>query len=161
MWSIGIRSGIITILFIIIYGLIIQTIQLQSAVWSNLVYLALALGIYSGHYYYKSANNGYMTYRQGVQVGAIVVGFTALVSGMSTYAVVKYIDPLLIERILAQIRILLQQNQFKEESMQEFIYFIAATITPGFLSTIIFFTILLIGLILDLIIAVFSRCAKQ
>ena len=161
MWLIGIRSGIITILLLIAYGMIVQMMQLKSSIWGNLEHVVFAIGIYSGHYYYKYAHKGYMTYREGVQVGLIVAGFTALVSGAFTYGVAKFVDPFFTKKMVASIKVALQQNQLEEGKVQEIVHFIEANMTPGVLLVIIPLATLLVGFIFNLIIAIFSRHAKQ
>jgi len=161
MWLIGIRSGIITILALIVYGLLIQTLQLQSSIWSNLGPVVFAIGIYSGHYYYRYANRGYMSYSEGVQVGLIVVAFTGIVSGLLSYGVAKFVDPNFTRLIRENIKLSLQQNQPNEEKVQALTHLLDAYVTPEFLLVIIPLTTLLVGFIFNLVIAAFTKRTKQ
>jgi hypothetical protein len=56
MWTIGIKSGLITVLGLIAYGLIVQMMKLEQTLWGKLDYVVLALGIYVGHYHYKAGS---------------------------------------------------------------------------------------------------------
>ena len=91
MFSIGIKSGIITLLGLIACSLVIQITGLQSAIIQYLPCIVLLLGIYSAQYYYKYANNGQITYIEGVKVGTITVLITSLmISGLIYLIALQY-----------------------------------------------------------------------
>ncbi|MEM7055666.1 MAG: DUF4199 domain-containing protein [Bacteroidota bacterium] len=161
MWLIGIRSGIITVLGLVAYGLFVQITELNTSIWGNLEYVVFALGIYSGHYYYKYANRGFMSYGEGIQVGLIVIVFTGLVNSVFSYAAARFIGPSFIKRIISGVKIALQQSPLDEGNIQEGVRFIEANMTPELLLVITFFTTLLTGLIFTLLITVFSKRSEH
>jgi hypothetical protein len=160
MWLIGIRSGIITILALIAYGLLVDLLHLQASIWGHLEQIVLALGIYSGHYYYKQAHQGYMTYVQGIQIGSIVGAFTGAVSGISTYLVSKFLDPGFIKRLIASVEAALKQPGLQKASSQKVLAFMETALTPQTLSILIFLSTCLVGFILNLVIAAFTKCVN-
>lgn len=160
MWLIGIRSGIITVLGLIAYGLFVQMMNLSTSLWGSLEYVVFALGIYSGHYYYKYANRGFMTYGKGIQVGLIVVTFTGLVSSVVSYTA-AFVDPSFTKRIISGVKIALQQNYIDEGNIQEVVRFIEANMTPELLLGITLLATLLTGLVFTLVITVFSKRSEQ
>src|SRR4051794_18848477 len=102
MWLIGIRSGIITLLALIAYTLLVQVLHIKNPILGHLDHIVFGLGIYSAHYYYKHANNGFVSYKQGIQVGMITVLFTSLIITLLTYSMLlvygnQFINALLIE----------------------------------------------------------------
>lgn len=161
MWLISIRSGIITVLGLIAYGLFVEMMQLKTSLWGNLEYVVFALGIYSGHYYYKYTNRGFMTYGEGVQVGLIVAAFTGLVSGVASYVAARFIDPSFTKRVVEGGKIALQKSHLDEGSVQEVVRFMEANITPEFLLVITPLTTLSMGLVFTLVITVFSKRSKE
>jgi hypothetical protein len=160
MWLIGIRSGIIAVLGLIAYGLLVDLWHLQASIWGHLEHMVLALGIYSSHYYYKQAHQGYMTYGQGIQIGLIVVAFTGAVTGISSYLVSTFLDPGFIKRLAASVQASLEQPGLQEESSQKVLAFMETTLTPQTLSILIFLSTCLIGLFLNLVIAAFAKCVN-
>ena len=62
MWSISIKSGVISVLGLLAYGLIMQTLGWHHPLLENLAYGVMALSIYSGHAHYRAARLGVMTY---------------------------------------------------------------------------------------------------
>ena len=153
MWSIGIKSGIITALGFIAYVLVIQIIGLTGPLGSKLVYAVLLLGIYSGHYFYKSASSGFMSYIEGVKVGLIVVFSAVLLLGLVGYTYVSLMDTMLRERFLSDA-----QQAFQTEGLDEdAIAFIMHYVTPERLVFASLLSILLTGCVFTLIITIFSR----
>src|SRR3569623_1738341 len=156
MWTIGIKSGLITVLSVIAYGLIVQLMGLQHSSWGNLYYAVLALGIYSGHYYYKAANNVTMTYKQGLGLGGIVILFVGLANTLPLYLYTKFIDTSFILQLTETIQKAWQQKDLDEVMTGKVIQFIQH-MNPELLSIGTFLSTILLGFALTLIIAVFSK----
>lgn len=160
MWIIGIKSGVITVLGLMVYGLIVPMMGLQPSLWGGLEYVVLALGIYSGHYYYKAANNGLMTYKQGLRLGLIISAFTGLVNGLIIYLHTQLSDPSLIEKLTKNVQSALQQKGI-DEAMIEKVVQSMQHMTPGFLLLGTFISTVLLGFVLTLVVAAFSRYPKR
>jgi Protein of unknown function (DUF4199) len=160
MWAIGIKSGLMTILGLIAYGQIVQLMGLQYSLWSNLGSMVLALGIYSGHYYYKAANNGLMTYRQGLELGLIVVSLAGLVNALPVYLYVKFMEASLIAQLAESIQKTLQQKRIDEAIIEKLVQLIQH-MTPEFLLIGIFVSTVLLGFACTLVIAAFSKHSKK
>ena len=127
----------------------------KYTVSSNLGHVIFALGIYSGHYYYKRACEGRLRYREAVQVGLIVVGVTAVIIALLSYCMAKFVEPLLISHVMEHIQSTLQQSP-ADASEAEAIMPLLAHLTPALFGLSIALTILIPGILLNLIIAVFS-----
>lgn len=155
MWSIGIKSGVITFLGLIAYGLLIPNFGL-----SGLEYVVLSLGIYSGHYYYKAANNNLMSYGQGLKLGLIIVSFTGFINGLIMYFIIKHTDPVLLEKLTENVQKVLQKKGISapiiEETGQLLLH-----MSPVLLGLGIFFSTVLLGFSLTLLVSVFSRSSPR
>jgi Protein of unknown function (DUF4199) len=156
MWTIGIKSGLITVLGLVAYGLIVQMMRLEQTLWGNLDYVVLSLGIYAGHYYYKAANNGFMTYKQGLKLGLINISFTGLVSALPIYLSIKFIDASFIMHLTKNVQRTLQQKGIDEAVIAKVLHAMQH-MTPEFLLIGTFVSTVLLGLSFTLAIAVFSR----
>lgn len=159
MWTIGIKSGLITVLGFVAYALVIQLMGLQHSLWSNLEYVVLALGIYSGHYYYKATNNGLMTYRQGLKLGLIIVSFAGLVNALPAYLYTQLVDASFLVQLTENVQRALRQKGTDEAIIEKVVRFIPH-ITPEVLLMGIFVSTVFLGFALTLIIAAFSRYPK-
>ncbi|MEM9417180.1 MAG: DUF4199 domain-containing protein [Bacteroidota bacterium] len=160
MWIIGIKSGIITVLGLIAYGLLIQSLAGQAALIGRLEYIVLALGIYSGHYYYKAANKGLMTYRQGLKLGLIVTSFTGSFNGLLLYLYARQAAPAGIERLTENMQKALQQ-QGVGAPMREEVGQWMQQLTPTLLGVGTFISTVLLGFALTLVVAAFSRSSQK
>lgn len=156
MWTIGIKSGLITVLGLIAYELLVQIMGLQHSLWGNLGSLVLALGIYSGHYYYKAANSGRMTYRQGLKLGLIIVSFAGLANALPAYLYTKFMDDTFIVQLTENIKKALQQPAVDEAITEKAVQLIQH-MTPEFLLIGILVSTVLLGFSFTLVIAAFSK----
>ena len=160
MWTIGIKSGFITVLGLIAYGLIVQLMRLQHTLWSSLEYVVLALGIYSGHYYYKSANSGFMTYKQGLKLGLVIVSLASLVNTLPIYLYARFMDATFITQLIENVQSTLQKTATNQAVTEKAIQFMHH-MTPEFLLIGIFISTILLGFSFTLIIAAFSRHPRK
>jgi|688.fasta_scaffold60518_4 hypothetical protein len=157
MWTIGIKSGLITVLGIIACGLIVQMMRLEQTFWGDLLYhVVLALGIYAGHYHYKAANNGLMTYKQGLQLGLINISFASLVSTLPIYLSIKFINTSFIVQLTKNVQKTLQQKGI-DEAITAKVMHVMQQMTPEFLLIGTFVMTVLLGFFFTLAIAFLSR----
>ena len=153
MWTVGLKSGIITFLGLIAYGLL-------GLPGGGLEYVVIALGIYSGHYYYKAANDGLMSYTQGLQLGLIVVASTGLTNGFIIYSSIKHAGPLLLEQLIANFQAMLQERGIGEPIVEE-VNRLMQHISPATLGFGVFASTVLIGFVLTLLVSAFSRSSPS
>lgn len=155
MWSIGIKSGIITFLGLIAYGLLIPNLGL-----SGLEYVVLSLGVYSGHYYYKAANNNLMSYGQGLKLGLIIVSFTGLINGLIMSFAIMHADPVLLEKLTENVQKVLQKKGISEPIIEEAGQ-LMLNMSPVLLGLGIFVSTVLLGFALTLLVSAFSRSSPS
>jgi flagellar biosynthesis protein FlhB len=115
------------------------------------------MGIYSAHYYYKYANNGSMSYKQGIQVGMITVLFTSLVISLLTYTFLLVYGAHFMNALLLELKAGLQQLGTSDANNNFIKSFTELILTPKSLVMAIFFSITLTGFIFTLFITLFSR----
>ena len=157
MWLIGIRSDIITLLALIAYTLLVQVLNLKNSILGHLEYAVFTIGIYSALFYYKNANNGSITYIQGLQVGMIAVLFTSVVISVLTYVMLFIYGNHFVHALLIELKKSVQQIDPTNTSAQNNIAFIESLFTSKFLAVLIFLSISFTGFIFTLFIALFSR----
>ena len=161
MWIIGIKSGLITVLGLTAYGLVIRLIGLQHSIWGNLGSVVLALGVYSGHHYYKLANNGRMTYKQGLKIGLVIVSFTGFVNALLVYLYAKCMDAQFIEQLTENMQNILQQKSTTDATTTEKTLEFIQNMSPEFLWIGIFASTVLLGFSLTLVIAALSKHTQE
>ncbi|MHB9148145.1 MAG: DUF4199 domain-containing protein [Candidatus Amoebophilus sp.] len=157
MWLIGIRSGIITLLALIAYTLLVQVLNLKNSILGHLEYAVFTLGIYSALFYYKNANNGSITYMQGLQVGMIAVLFTSVVISVLTYVMLFTYGNNFVNTLLLEFKKSVQQIDLTNNSVQNSITLIESVFNSKLLGVLIFLSISFTGFIFTLFIALFAK----
>lgn len=148
MWIIGIKSGIITILSTTAYALMVQLSNMQPTFLDTLGNIWLAVGIYSGHYYYKRAHNNFMNYPQGICLGLIISTFVGLCYVLCIYGYSK-----MYPSWHAQLTTTIQQSLHQTGGNTSLIQYLslAGLLTSIFMSTV------LLGLVYTLVITIYTR----
>lgn len=157
MWIIGLKSGIITFLGLIVYGLLIPSFGGSGG---GLEYLVIALGIYSGHYYYKAANDGLMSYSQGLKLGLIIVSLTGFINGLIIYFATKHTDPALLEKLMENVQKVLQKKGVGEPMIEE-VGRLMQHMSPALLGIGTFASTVLLGFAMTLLVSAFARSSKN
>jgi hypothetical protein len=157
MWLIGIRSGIITLLALIAYTLLVQIFGLKNSILGHMEYTVFGLGIYSAMFYYKSANNNTITYKQGLQVGMIAVFFTSIAVSVLTYIMLLLYGNHFTDGLLIEFKKSIQQIDPNSNATQNSIALIESMFASKFLALLTFLSISFTGFIFTLFIALFSR----
>ena len=157
MWIIGLKSGIITFLGLIAYGLLLPSLGLSGG---GLEYVVIALGIYSGHYYYKADNNGLMSYTQGLKLGLIVAASTGLANGLIIYFSMRHADPELLEKLTTNIQETLQRRSVGEPIIEE-VGRLMQHMSPALLGFGVFASTVLLGFAITLLVSAFSRSSTS
>lgn len=157
----SLRSGIITMLMLIIYALLLQTNQYLESNLKNLEYFIFALGIYSGQYFYKKSNNKIMSYKEGLQIGSIVSVFSASIMALFNYVYAKRINPdfakSLFNNVVKNIRNIKNADI---EPIQNKLITLQKYLTPKMLVIITFITITIIGIFITMLITLFTSNKK-
>jgi predicted GNAT family acetyltransferase len=122
--------------------------------------VVLALGIYSGHYYYKAVNHGLMTYRQGLKLGFIITSFVGLVNALSVYLYTKLIDDSLIVQLTEGVQDTLRKKGM-EEPITEKMVLVMQHMSPELLLIGTLVSTVLLGFVFTLVIAAFSRHPRR
>ncbi|MBC6612686.1 DUF4199 domain-containing protein [Hymenobacter sp. BT507] len=91
--SAGVRYGLLVGIASAILSLILYATNLeQSPVrWVSMV--VLAGGIFLAHQFFKQHNNGFMSYGQGLGIGAVLGAVSGLIGGIYMFVYTQFINP--------------------------------------------------------------------
>lgn len=157
MWIIALKSSIITFLGLIIYGLLLLLLGPSSL--GSLQYVAWGLGIYSAHYYYKAANDGLMSYIQGLKLGLLVSSLTGLCSSLVIYFYTSTV-PGAINTLQDSLRNILKHQDTDEVIITQVIQFVD-NVTPSFLFFGTLISTVFLGFFITLFISAFARNSQK
>lgn len=103
--SVAIKYGFIFALIGIVFSLILMVAGLSENRWlSSLSFLILIAGLVIAMKNYKELNHGFMSYGQGLGIGAIVSLIYGLLSGITTWIYTSFVDPDYMGRIMEKQR---------------------------------------------------------
>ncbi len=100
--QIGLRYGIIIGLVFIVYGMIIQFLNLDMQVMQTLGYVNyafLVVAIVLAHKAFKEGGDGYLTIGQGLGIGTLISLIGGVISGIFSYIYIKFIDDSMLTKL--------------------------------------------------------------
>jgi hypothetical protein len=104
---------------------------------------------------------GYISFGRATGVSMLTVICSALISGVFTYAFLKFGDPGLIENMITQTEEKLREDGQSDEQIEMAIEMTRKIMQPGFLTFSAIFMSALIGLVPSLIIAAIMKKEPQ
>jgi uncharacterized protein DUF4199 len=115
--SVALKYGFITALAGIVYSLIIMVADLgDNRLLSSLAYLILIAGIVLAMKQYKAINHGFMSYGQGLGIGALVSAIFGLLSGVFMWIYTSFVDAGYMDRMMEKQReVMLDQGMTDEQ----------------------------------------------
>ncbi|GAB2585944.1 DUF4199 domain-containing protein [Spirosoma areae] len=157
---IALKWGLITGVALIVYSTLLYTFdQTTNTALSLIVYAILIGGLTMGMREYRTANEGYMTYGEGVGLGALLSAVAGFLSSTFTVLYTRVIDPGFQERVSEQVREKLEdQGQLSDDQIDQAVGMMQTG--PGLQFIFGVLGTILIGVIFSLVIAAFLRRNK-
>ncbi|SNR64782.1 MULTISPECIES: DUF4199 domain-containing protein [Hymenobacter] len=156
--TVGLRYGLIT-------GLVITAVSfLQLALISDpetplrwLSGVVLGVGIVLAHKRFKQLNGGFMSYGEGLGIGAVLAAVAGLLSSFFSFLYLKFVDPDYMNRVMELTRSRLEDRGMEGAQVDQAIASIAKYSTGPI--SIVFGALgaLLLGFFLTLAISAFTK----
>ena len=158
----ALKWGLITGIALVVYSIILYTLnQTTNGALSLVIYGILIGGLIVGMRDYRTNNGGYMTYGEGMGLGALLSAVAGLLSSAFTVFYTQIIDPGFQGRLVGQMRDQLEdQGKLSDEQIDQAIELMQKFQSPGLQFMFGLFGTILIGVVLSLIIAAFIRRNK-
>ena len=156
--AIGIRYGLLLGLVSVIFSFIQLTFISDPETplrWLSI--LILIVGIVLAHKQFKQLNGGFMSYGEGVGIGAIMSAVSGIIGGLFTYIYFTFIDPTYMQRVMELTRSRMEERGMTDAQVDQAMG-MTEKFATGPLSML--FTILgalLMGVILSLIISAVTK----
>ncbi len=158
----ALKWGLITGITLIVYSIILYTLnQTTNGALSLIIYGLLIGGLVVGMREYRASNGGYMTYGEGMGLGALLSAIAGLLSSAFTVFYTQVIDPGFQERLVGQVRDQMEeQGKMSDEQIDQTVELMQKFQSPGLQFMLGLLGTILIGVVLSLIIAAFIRRNK-
>jgi hypothetical protein len=156
--AVAIRYGLLTGFVTVIYSFILYVAeQSENKALSFVSALILIAGIYLAHKHFKKENDGYMTYGQGLSLGALLSIIVGLLSGIFTYIYLKFIDSTYLERIREMQIVALEKQNRSDEEIEQAMSIMDMLMKPEMMVVWAVVGTLLLGFLLSLVIAAITK----
>lgn len=159
--SVGMRYGLITglVSIIISFGLNIAHLEQSPAKWLTMA--VMIAGIVLGQKAFKKLNGEFMSYGQGLGVGMVVAGVSAVLSAAFSYIYVTFIDPEMTARLLDKARADLEaQGKLNDAQIDQAMHWTAMFMQGPALVAIALVGGIVMGLLVSLITAAVLKNPK-
>lgn len=117
--SVGLKFGLLTAGMLIIYDAILQISGLASI--SELGFLGLLIlliGMIMGMKTFRKSNSDFMTYKQGIGIGTIIVAIAGIISKIFNYCYINLIDDSNFLATLEKQRVSMEKKGMDAEMME-------------------------------------------
>ena len=152
------RYGLIAGMLLIIYGLILQFTELYTSQAMGFIpVVLLAAVIVLAYRDYKGLNAGFMSYGQGLGIGAMIGLLAGVMSGLFTYAYIKFVDDTMMTRMAEIQQQAMEEKGMSEEQIQQAVKMAERFSSPEMILLFTPLWNLFVGFILALIIAAAMR----
>ena len=159
VWKANLNSGVIIGLLGIVFTLLIYFLDLSLETWVAFIWIpiyivALFLGIKA---YRDNYLKGFITYGQSMGAGVIIVLYYAIISAVFAYILYSFIDPGLIDKMLAVAEQRIIDRGLPESAVEQAMNMQSKIMKPWIMSLSSIFNSMLMGTVLVLIISIFTR----
>lgn len=156
--SVGIRYGLLTGVVSVILSLILYVSGLEQSPARWLSFLVLGGGIFLAHKFFKEHNAGFMSYGQGLSIGATLSGIAGVLGAIFTYLYINFIDTEFIGRAMEKARADMEaRGNLTDEQIEQGLTMTARFMTPGLLFIGAILGTLFFGFLLSLLIAAITK----
>ncbi|NJN27787.1 MAG: DUF4199 domain-containing protein [Cyclobacteriaceae bacterium] len=156
----GLKYGLILGLVFIVYGMLIQFLNLdmQTTNYFNyVVYLFLIIAIVLGHKAYKEGGDGFMSIGQGLGIGMLITLVSAILSAIFSFIYLKFIDDSMLTKAMDFQIEQWEANGMSDEQIEQMSSMTAKFMTPAMAAGMSILVMLLAGFIISLIVSLFTK----
>ncbi|UZR94242.1 DUF4199 domain-containing protein [Chondrinema litorale] len=157
--SVGVKYGLILGIFLIVYGLLLQVLDLaaeQSLGYLSFVFMIIMLVF--AYKEFKGLNNGYMKLGQGIGLGMFVFLISTICSNIFSYFYLKFIDDSMLQLIVDNAREEMSRNpDLTDAQIEQALSMTASFTTPEMIVVIGFFTTMFFGFLISLIMSLIFK----
>jgi hypothetical protein len=159
--SIGLRYGLLTGMVSVIISFLLNVTALEQSPAKWLTLVVLIVGTILAQKAFRQANEGYMSYGQGLGVGMVLAAVSSVLGAIFSYIYVTLIDPEMPTRILEKVRADSEaRGNMSDAQIEQAMRWTAMFVQGPALAGIALVSGALMGLVVSLITAAFLKNPK-
>jgi uncharacterized protein YjeT (DUF2065 family) len=156
--SVGIRYGLLMGLASVIFSFLQLTFIEDPETplrWIGVV--ILVIGIVLAHKQFKQQNQGFMSYGQGLAIGAITSAVSGVIGGVFTFTYFTFIDPSYMARVMELTRSRMEEKGMPDAQIDQAMAWTEKFATGPISMVFAILGGLLMGFLVSLIISAFTK----
>lgn len=158
---VALKYGVITAVAVIVYSTIINLAgMVQNRALTSLAFVILIGGIVWAMNDFRTQNNGFMSYGQGLGVGSLVSAIVGLLGAVFSMFYIQFIDNTIIQQSMDKAREDMEARGMDDAQIEQAMEISAKFMTPGVMFLMGVLSYLIIGFIFSLIISAIMRKDK-
>ena len=159
--TVGLRYGVLTGLVSIIISFCLNISHLEQTPAKWLTMIVLIVGTVLAQKFFRQVNGGFMSYGQGLGVGMVLAGVTAVLSAVFSYIYIALIDPDMTARILEKAQTDMEaKGTMSDAQIEQALHWTAMFVQGPALVGIVLVIGVLTGLLVSLITAAVLKNPK-
>ena len=159
--SVGLRYGLLTGLVSILISFGLFAAHQETSPLRYATFAVLIAGLVLAMNYFKQHNHGFMSFGQGVSIGAVLSAVVGLLSGIFSYVYMNVIDPEVVGRMSEKIRADMEaRGGMSDEQIDQAMAMSGKFMNGPFMLVAALLGTILIGVILAMIVSAFMKHAQ-
>lgn len=159
--SVGLRYGLLTGLISILLSFGLFAAHMENSQLRNVSFLVLAGGILMAMRHYKESNHGFMSFGEGLGIGAMVSFVVGMLSAIFSYLYMNIIDPEVIGRMMEKTRSDMEaRGGLSDEQIDQGMAMAGKFMNGPIMMIWVLLLTVLVGVVFALVIAAFVKHTK-
>lgn len=161
--QIGLKNGIIVGLIFIVYGMILQFLNLDMKLMGYLSYVnyvILIVFVVLAHKAFKEGGDGFMSIGQGLGIGMLIALIGIVISSIFSFIYLKFIDDSIIQKTLDYTIEEMEKKGADDAVIEQTMAFTSKIMTPEIMPIIAVVSMAFVGFIISLIVSLFTKKAN-
>lgn len=154
----GVISAVITIIYSVVLFMTGQHIKNQGL--SYVSYVFLLGGMILAMKEYRSLNNDFMGFGEGLGLGTLLSAVSSLISSIFSFLYITFIDPTIMQQINDMQREQMESRGMTQEQVDQAMEMVSKFTSPGMLFIIGVLGAIFFGFILSLIVSAVMKKDK-
>ncbi|WP_221394363.1 DUF4199 domain-containing protein [Dyadobacter sp. NIV53] len=158
---VALKFGVVGAVIIMVYTTILNVTGLsQNQLLSTLSFVFLIVVIVLAMKDFRQQNKGFMSYGEGLGLGALLSAVLGFLSSMFTMFYIRFIDPELMTKVMDKAREDMEAKGMDDSQIDQAMELSQKFMSPGITFAMGVFMYILMGFILSLIISAILRKEK-
>jgi len=159
--SVGMRYGLLTGLVSVIISFGTFAAHMENSPLKYVGYLVLIGGLVMAMRYYKAINHGFMSFGEGIGIGAVLSAVVGVLSAIFAYLYMNVIDPDSVGRMMEKARADMEnRGSMSDEQIDQGMAMAGKFMNGPVMVIIVVITSVLVGLVFSLIVSAFIKHTK-